>query len=520
MLHRVIGIAGSAVLFRLYSQLEWGWAWLGFVVLMPWLYSLRSEQGVSQAVASGAAMSVAFSLCVFSWFAEAFARYTQTPLALALFLLAITAPLLQPQFVLASLATQVCHKRNFRGVPASVGVALVWVAAEWAFPRLFGDTLGHGLLPYATLRQAADLAGAPGLTAVLLVVNQELLRCVASEDTRRTRLRTIVGVVGVLLALFSYGHLRLRSVSQVFDLASPFRAVLVQANLGDYRNLRERPGSAAAVREILAAHMRLVASGSPEADLILWPETVYPTTFGQPKSAGGAELDTVLTKYVADRETPLLFGTYDRDRHGEYNAAALVAPSDGTPSTQWYRKRRLFPLTEYVPAWLDGMGIRRFLPWLGTWRPGLEGTVFEIDWQRRELRLAPLICLDAVDPALAIEAARDGADLLVSLSNDGWFAGGAGARLHLAVAAFRSIETRLPQIRVTNTGISAVIDAGGEVVARTSMGQVEVLRVSLLPGRRAGSLMLLWGDWFGMACCLFVPFTFVAAGQFKTGRRE
>ena len=83
------------------------------------------------------------------------------------------------------------------------------------------------------------------------------------------------------------------------------------------------------------------------ADAVLWSETVYPTTFGHPKSEAGAELDREILGIVDAAGVPFVFGTYDRDAAGEYNAAAFVAP--GTGLLGFYRKTRPFPLTEHVP---------------------------------------------------------------------------------------------------------------------------------------------------------------------------
>jgi apolipoprotein N-acyltransferase len=162
---------------------------------------------------------------------------------------------------------------------------------------------------------------------------------------------------------------------------------------------------------------------------------------------------------------PLVFGAYDTEDGREFNAAIFLEP-EGPARTGFdvYRKASLFPLTERVPAWLDFEPVRRSLPWLGTWSPGSGPAVLALDLpDGRRLRVAPLICYDAVDPEVARGAVREGADLLLTLSNDSWFAEGAGPRLHLVTSAFRSIETRRPQVRVTNTGISAVIDATGEI---------------------------------------------------------
>ena len=113
--------------------------------------------------------------------------------------------------------------------------------------------------------------------------------------------------------------------------------------------------------------------------------------------------------------------------------------------------------------------------------------------------MAPLICYDAVTPRFALEAVRAGAELIVTLSNDAWFASGEGPHLHLVVSAFRSLETRRPQLRATNTGISAVISPSGELLAQAGVHERAALVASVPAGSHSGTLMLAWGDWFGPA---------------------
>jgi len=112
-----------------------------------------------------------------------------------------------------------------------------------------------------------------------------------------------------------------------------------------------------------------------QADAVLWSETAYPTTFGHPKSAAGAGYDREILATVHAAGVPFVFGTYDSDSGGEYNAAAFVQP--GVPAA-FYRKTRLFPFTEYVPAWLDGPRLRGLLPWTGNWKAGNGARVFPL----------------------------------------------------------------------------------------------------------------------------------------------
>jgi apolipoprotein N-acyltransferase len=233
--------------------------------------------------------------------------------------------------------------------------------------------------------------------------------------------------------------------------------------------------------------------------LIVWPETVYPTTFGRPKSDAGRHFDDRIKAVVERAGVPLVFGAYDVGGEDEYNAAFLVEPlSDSGDPRRVYRKHHLFPLTEYVPWWLESAWARSAMPWLGSWKAGRGSRVLDLNLRDgRTIRAAPLICLDAVVADHAIAAVADGAELFLTLSNDSWFAETPGAHLHLVVSAFRSIETRRPQLRVTNSGISAVIDAEGELVATTEVGQRIALVGSIVPAGRPMTLMLRWGDWFG-----------------------
>ena len=198
---------------------------------------------------------------------------------------------------------------------------------------------------------------------------------------------------------------------------------------------------------------------------------------------------------------PLVFGAYDVDAQGEFNAAVFLEPArDGRFEFETYRKAWLFPLTERVPRLLDRERVRAWLPWLGTWQPGAGPQVTPLRLPGgREVRVAPLICYDAVVPDLAIQAVRAGADLIVTLSNDAWFATGEGPHLHLVVSAFRSLETRRSQVRATNTGISAIISPTGELLAVAGVHERGAIMASVPAAPGSGTLMLAWGDWFGPA---------------------
>lgn len=500
------GILGSAVLLGLYARGGHAWV-LGFVALVPWLLALNATRSLGGTLVSAWLMSVAFAVAVFTWFGAAIGAYTGLGAPLATLALYLLAPLLQPQLLVFALVRHVVGRRHGAVLRALAG-ASAWVACEALWPKLLGDTLGQGLAPSALLRQFADLGGAAGITFVLILFAEAVATAIGR---RRLGLRSLAPpalLAGALVAgMAGYGWVRLSTLyATPAPEAAPLRVAMIQASITDYEALREEIGAYGVVRHVLDTHYALSQSAIRDhgADVLLWSETVYPTTFGHPRSEAGAELDREILGFVEASGAALVFGTYDLDAAGEYNAAAFLEPGTGLIGT--YRKTHPFPFTEHVPAWLDGPQLRRWLPWTGSWQPGDGARVMPLRTaDGREVNVVPLICLDDVRPGLAIDGARLGAQAIIGLSNDSWFSTHPnGTRLHLQVAVFRSIETRLPQLRVTTNGLSAIIDETGEVLAHTGIGDQAVLTGMIAAHDPPRTLMVAWGDWVGRAGALFL----------------
>ena len=492
------GILASAALLGLYARGGPGWM-LGFVALVPWMASLDVGRGLLATLLGAWAMTVAFALAAFAWFAFAIADYLGIAHAWALLALLVLAPLLQPQLMVFALVRRWAFQRHAAPI-AMAAASAGWIACEWLWPKLLGDTLGHGLYPSPLLRQFAEVGGAAGLSFLLLLVNQTLSHAIARWQGGGAWRRPLLLASLVPLLLAGYGAARLAVLAQDADAAGPpLRIGMVQTGIVDYERLRAQLGAGEVVRRVLDAHFSrswpLAHSG--QVDALLWSETVYPTTYGTPKSAAGAEFDAEIAGFVRAAGVPLVFGTYDADAAGEYNAAAFVEPA--TPLVGFYRKTRLFLGSEYLPGWMQAVGLRRLLPWAGAWTPGSGARVMPLRLaDGREVPVQVLICLDDVDTRLAIDGARLGAQVLLGMSNDSWFTRQPlGARLHLQVAAFRSIETRLPQARVTSNGMSAVIDRTGRILSQTGMGDAASLVATLELREPVLTPMRLLGNWPG-----------------------
>lgn len=517
-LRHLLAAALTGLALTLHSRTDWPWFLFGWVALVPWLTMLDRVRTLGAALLSGILMSAALVLILFRWLPSALQSYGDAPWLVCLAITVLAAPLIEPQFIAFALLRTLARRGRFGDVAgfAPLAGALAYSGADWAMPKLFADTLGHPLYGSNLLRQGADVAGAHGLTFVLVLANESVLalvRAARAGERGRGLLAPLACLVALVVLPLSYGAFRLHQLAGDGG-EPPLTAALVQANLSHYDRMAAEIGTYDTVRLILDEHFehsrRVLRRG--DIDLLLWPETVYPTTFGSPKSADGAAFDAEIEAFAARSGVPLVLGAYDIEDGREFNAAFFLEPGVGQARIgDTYRKTWLFPFTERVPAWLDRPFVREWLPWLGTWTPGPGPKAVTVSLAGgRRIRVAPSICYDALDPAHALAAVRDGAEVIVTLSNDSWFDWGNAPELILVLSAFRSIETRRPQLRVTNTGTSAVITPTGEITGRLDMHQRGVLVGSVSPAR-GSSPMLVLGDWFGPTALLLAALALLAS---------
>ena len=530
------GVLATGGMLALFATLRMPWTLLGWVALVPWLAVVDRARSRREALGLGLALGAVFFATAFGWFAGSVQAYSQAPLWVCWMALLLISPVVQLQFPVAALARYLARRAveagqgvGSHGAGTGAGVhsdvpsgrdakavarlgwlppvvtALTYVGVEWFAPKLFADTLGQGLVPMEWQRQGADVAGAPGLTLLILLVNECVLATLRSLRVPSERRRAVVPVavgVALVLGLTGYGAFRYSQVTEATRREGGLVVGAVQANITGYEKLKAELGAYEVVRRVLDTHYAL-SDGllrSGPVDLLVWPETVYPTPFGTPRSETGAELDAEIAGYVAERGVPLVFGSYELEGEREYNAAMFLGPSargDRLERTA-YRKTMLFPLTEWVPDLIDTPTLREWLPWTGRWKrgPGPKAVSFRLR-DGRSLTVAPLICYESLFPSFVADGVRQGAELLLTLSNDSWFSGTPAPRMHLTQAAFRSIETRRPQVRVTNSGVSALIDATGTVVAEVDDNQRSGLAMRVPVIAPMSSLALAWGDWLG-----------------------
>ena len=327
--------------------------------------------------------------------------------------------------------------------------ALGWAAMEMARGAFFTGfpwlTLSAALAPWPMAIQGAAYVGAYGLSGVLAGLAAWLA---VPGLLSRPGLAALVLAAG----LFFLGNQRADAPAPKDATA---HVTIVQGNVD-----QSRKWDPDAQLEIVEKYLGLSREALRDAptSLLVWPETSMPFFFQD-----GSPLAKRLAAFTAETGVPLVFGApaYERagDDHVLFNRAYLLTPS-GFEAT--YDKEHLVPFGEYVPLGQYLTFIHKLVEGVGDFRPGS----VEKPLPDGRLALGALICYEAIFPELAQRRVETGANILVNISNDAWFGDSAAPRQHLDLALLRAVEQGRALIRGTNTGISAVIDPRGRVMAQ------------------------------------------------------
>ncbi len=514
----------SALLIVL-SFPPWNLGFLIWICLIPWFFAIQRSRNSSDAVVQGAWLSFFMTAGGFYWIAMVLREFGQIPWIIAIGGFMLFAPLAQLQFLAFAPIGRGASRwmlgktaSRWRSLGFAVGAAFFYAGIDWLLPKLFRDTLGHSFYNSPWMRQLADLGGAPLLTFGVFLVNHAFF-----ISYRRLRMRRessiwpalgacfpqLLFAFGCLIASIAYGRVRYDEIHRMLEM--PHASVqfgVIQGNIGDFDKVASEKGVRGAAHKVLETHFSLSDDAlalTPKPEILVWPETSYPSTFRNPQTSDELARDQMTENFVRTRGVPLFFGGYDYKDGKDFNAFFFLLPKadptqSGSSDLQVYRKNILLLFGEYIPGADTFNIIKRTFPQVGNFGRGAGPEVLTLPLDNPKvptLKVGPIICYEALFPDFVLDAARKGSQLILNITNDSWFGPTAEPELHLSLAVFRSIEARLPQIRGTNTGISALVMPDGEIVQKTGIFRPEVLNVTVPVLPPVPTLMLKWGEWFG-----------------------
>ncbi len=459
-----------------------GLSGLAWFALVPLLVALRGVNP-KEAFRIGMIAGLAHYLTLLYWAAFTMRIYGHLPWWQCVSLLVLLAAYLAlyPGFFAMAL-TRFCRKPGHLVLLAPV----LWVALEYMRSFLLTG-FPWGLVGYSQFNrlyiiQIADIFGVYGISFLVVLFNAAayvLLLFVAGKKWRahpvdKWRALRAVAVPMILISLgLVYGKMRIESMDDAMAGSPSPRVAVIQGNIDQAR--KWNPAFQIGTTKKYVALTLSAASHRP--NLVVWPETATPFYF-----SASPKLARLVTDAVRQTGTPLLVGSPSvqgpAGGHAYYNSAYMVAP-DGRASGR-YDKVHLVPFGEYVPIKRLLSFVGKMVAQVGDFSPGERGRT--LAWGEGYPPIGVQICFEIIFPGLSRSLVKNGAGVLVNLTNDAWFGNSSAAYQHFSMAVFRAVENRRSLVRCANTGISGFVDPVGRITASTVLFEdaVVVRAVSVL----------------------------------------
>jgi len=430
------------------------------LALVPWIASLATEEKRGRGLISGVLFGITYWCLSIPWIYYVVTRFGSQSSAMALLsVLILSLILAEWPAVVGWAAVAVAPPRSRWRL---VAFPVLWLAAEHGRANVYGgfpwNLTAQALYRHPLWLQSAAFWGAYGV-GFLIVATSALL---AAGVIRRSR-GALAAAAVLALVTGAGGALRLASAS------SPGRSVsvaLLQPNISQEARLLEerRPANYVAVLD----RIRAAAAAREKPDLIVVPESAFPMYW---ETSGVLRRD--LTEIVASCRCALLFNDVEVEADDRYyNVARLLTPAGmGVP----YRKVHLVPFGEYVPLPRIFYFVRQVSTEIGEFSAAAEPRVLRgagaDPWA-----IGTGICYEILYPLLSWKQVRDGASLLVTISNDSWYGAGGAQAQHFAGAVLRSVENQRYLLRAAITGISGIVDEKGRIPAELPANRTGTLR--------------------------------------------
>ena len=413
-------------------------------------------------------------------------------------------------------------------VPALVSIPVVWTGWELVRCYLFTGMplvcLSHTQYQLPTIIQVADLSGAYTLTFCITLFSTALYATFIRENRlTRPALVPLVILLAVAGAVVGYGSQQISQDNRTDE--QPLIAVLVQGSIDTvFPDTIEE--AEALMRFKTQQYIDLTHDASTQWDdiqLVIWPENGWPFPDLEPNTDKSKMTLEEIRRYDeaisyiwpslfrAGASMPhFLVGAESYDPVKKVRFASALNISNEAKVVDRYYKKHLVMFGEYVPLskWIP---LLQKFPAIGT---GLQAGEAPVAMKIEDKRLAPNICFESTVPHFIrnqvnqLASAGNEPDVLVNITNDGWFYGTSCLDFHLACNVFRAVEMRKPHLVCANTGLSAAINEKGEIEQQGPRRATEVLRVEVVPVNKS-SLYRSIGDTFPIGFAVVTVFSWL-----------
>jgi apolipoprotein N-acyltransferase len=406
--------------------------------------------------------------------------------------------------------------------------AAIWAMLEclrgWVMTGFSWNGLGVALHENLLLVQSADVFGVAGLSGLIVFIQLFVTQLIFRKKGELLEIKGGIITLGLLmLAIVGYGAWRLNDLPKL--VSSTIKVLLVQLNIP--QDAARQLWSAEEIHMAYEDEVEKALIGAVEKpDLVVLPEValngrLFTTAKGM--KALGQENITTIERIKSFGDFAILSGMMELEsKEIEGNISVVENPRSwnsiviipANEDLKTYQKKHLVMFGEYIPFIEEIPLLRKIyeqqagVSFTGSFAKGETTEPIALKLGDENLSIIPSICFEDTVARQARTFLRNEPQVIVNITNDGWFKESVAAKQHFANAKFRAIEMRRPMIRCSNTGVSAVVSATGSVT-NDATGYRQVLedksgshftRGSLLadvtiPKEGIFSLYMMWGDW-------------------------
>jgi apolipoprotein N-acyltransferase len=437
-------------------------AWFAFI---PLLFALHRATSIRQAILLGFITGVVGYTGIVYWIVYVVVNYGYLPIYLGIVIMLLLACYLS--VYLAIFAAGIVYLRGKTSLYLIAPV--LWICMEYCKSQLFTgfpwENLGYSQYLNLYLIQFADILGVFGLSFLIILVNVSLFEIINKRSKREYIIAAAVSLT--LVSVYIYGIFRVDNIDKLLQNPSvpSMEVSLIQGNIDQSIKWNEN-----FQKETLNIYEDISLKNIPvSGGLIVWPETAVPFNFQDEN-----DLHRQIRNLSIKTKSNFIFGSmsYFRRNHyvDFYNSAYLLSPEGKVKGK--YDKVHLVPYGEYVP-------LRNVFPFIKGLTAGI-GDFSKGDGyfplSAADRKIGVLICYEGILPFAARMYKKESAEILVNITNDAWFGSTSAPYQHLSMTIFRAVETRLYLVRAANTGISAIVDPRGHIVAQTNIFQKDSLK--------------------------------------------
>ncbi|HOJ49483.1 MAG TPA: apolipoprotein N-acyltransferase [Spirochaetota bacterium] len=316
---------------------------------------------------------------------------------------------------------------------------------ELLYPELFPFHIGDTQASNLYFIQISDVIGIKGISILILVLSWLLYLIIFYKDYRRT-----FSFLVILFSIYSYGFIRIAQINGYKKTTNTIKVGLIQPDTEFIEKLTSE--KAENIVSKITYLLKEIIEKNNDIGIIVLPESATPFSITNGSFYGKKILDF----FDKHKDKIFVFNEIDYKDNKIFNTQTFYSSGNIIGK---YHKIYLLPFGEYIPFSDIFKDLNNMFPQVGNFSKGDEIKNFKIN----DIVISPNICYEAIIPNFVRNFIKKGGQLIINITNDRWFGISSATFRHLDLLKIRAIENRVPIIRATNSGTSAIIDQIGNI---------------------------------------------------------